>query len=506
MNTMENPLREAGPRLDLPSIDETGHELKRGAFLNTIALATSNFRSVFTFLVARLLGPAALGTFSVAWAATDLFSKIGILGLDDAITIFIARSTMAGNYARSGKLFRLAVGLGIVQSAVVAALLISGVELYGDRLGLAPEMVSATAVILCALPGIALYRISTAVSRGMKVMQHDIYSRGVTDSIATTLAFVIVFLLGLKKFAPELAAIAGSTAAGVVALLLAARLFRGVPSERAPGSLAGEMRQLLGYALPISAYQFLNVFILRLDVMMLGWFVGRAPGVTLATVGIYGAAVGIANGLRKVNHAFNPMFAPIIAGMTGAGDHERAAATYARLAQWMLWLLLPALAVMILAGDAILSIYGPVFRQGSLWLTITAVACALEAYVGFGETVIMVQRPRLNLLNSSITCVIAGGANLWLIPRFGVTGAAFGLLLPYVVQGILRFAALRLIFQWRNPWSNLAPPVVAAAIALIPAVACLALLDGIVAQVTAAAAFLITFGVGWRYHDWRSKK
>ena len=43
-----------------------GAELKRGMFFNTIALLASNFRGVFTFLIARLLGAAALGVFLVA--------------------------------------------------------------------------------------------------------------------------------------------------------------------------------------------------------------------------------------------------------------------------------------------------------------------------------------------------------------------------------------------------------------------------------------------------------
>ena len=70
----------APPVVDAPAReDETGAELKRGAFLNTIAMLASNFRGIFIFLVARLLGPAALGTFSVAWANTDLASKIAVL-------------------------------------------------------------------------------------------------------------------------------------------------------------------------------------------------------------------------------------------------------------------------------------------------------------------------------------------------------------------------------------------------------------------------------------------
>src|SRR5947209_11900091 len=80
--------------------DDTGAELKRGALVNTLAMLASNFRGIFTFLVARLLGPAALGTFSVAWANTDLVSKIAVFGLDNTIITFVARAEAVGDYAR----------------------------------------------------------------------------------------------------------------------------------------------------------------------------------------------------------------------------------------------------------------------------------------------------------------------------------------------------------------------------------------------------------------------
>jgi O-antigen/teichoic acid export membrane protein len=356
------------------------------------------------------------------------------------------------------------------------------------------------AVTVCALPGVALYRISTSISRGMKVMKHDIFSRGITEPIATTLVFLIVLFAGLKKFAPELAAVGGTAASGIVALIIAARLFRRNSAEHAAVSIRGEIAKLLGYSAPISAYQFLNAIIFRLDIIMLGWFVGRAPGVTLVTLGVYGAVTDIAGGLRKVNQAFNPIFAPIVAGLTATGDQTLAAAAYARLAQWMLWILLPLVAVMVLAGPAILLIYGPVFAQGGTWLAIVGAACATNAFVGLGETVIMVQKPRLNLLNSSITCVVVVAANLWLIPRYGVTGAALGILLPYIVQGLLRYIALRVVFKWPNPWSEISPPIVAALVACLPAFAIYALLHGIVAQITSAVAFLAVFGAGWLYY------
>jgi O-antigen/teichoic acid export membrane protein len=481
-------------------------ELKRGAWTNFIAMLASNFRGVFTFLVARLLGPAALGVFSVAWATTDLVSKIGIFGLDDTVITFIARAEAAGDRARSRALFRLAVLLGVVQCTLLAGVSIAIVRLLGIRFGLDPQMADALSVMFCAMPVIALYRINTAVSRGMKVMRHDIFSRGVTETIVTTVAFLVALQLGFKTFGPEMAVIAGMGASGLVALFLAASLFRKAPVAAGTFSFAAESRRLLGYAAPISAYDLLNSVIVRLDVVMLGCFVGRAPGVTLTTLGIYGAAVEVAGGLRKTNQAFNPIFAPVVAGLTADGDQEHAAIAFSRVSQWMLWILLPLVAVMALAGSVILSIYGPVFQQGGMWLGIVALACATNAFVSLAETVIMVQKPRLNLLNSIITCLVALTVNLWLISRFGVTGAAFGILLPYVLQGVLRYRALRMVFRWQNPWGDISRPLLAAIIAGVPAIGCRLLIDGMTGQFISAVVFLLIYAGAWLHHRRREAR
>src|SRR5438105_10241448 len=253
VSTVESTLGVPPPATDAPArVDQTGVELKRGAFLNTIAMLASNFRGIFTFLVARLLGPAALGIFSVAWSTTDIISKIGVLGLDNAITTFIARSEAVGNRARSRALFRVAVVLGVAQSVVTAAIVIGALRFSNNRLHLQPQMVSALALVVCAMPGLALYRISTAISRGMKVMQHDIYSRGMTEPIATTLAFLLALAVGIKEPSPEVAAIVGTGASGLIALALASKLFRHIPTDTDVVSPLAEARSLIAYGAPIS--------------------------------------------------------------------------------------------------------------------------------------------------------------------------------------------------------------------------------------------------------------
>ena len=102
-----------------------GAELKRGMFFNTIALLASNFRGVFTFLIARLLGRLSLGVFLVAWATTDVLSKIGDVRARQHHHSPLSRGPKPRASARRSRaLFHLAVFLAVAQSALVAALAI----------------------------------------------------------------------------------------------------------------------------------------------------------------------------------------------------------------------------------------------------------------------------------------------------------------------------------------------------------------------------------------------
>ena len=397
-----------------PPRDDSVHgaALARGAFFNALAFLTSNLRGIFTLLVARLLGSAVLGTFGLAWATTDLVSKFATLGLDYSAIAFVARSEAAGDRGGSRRILQTALTIAMSASAVLAIAGFWCAGTIGPMLGIRPELARATAVMLLALPGIALYRVSNALSRGMAVMHHDIFSRGLTESLFTAAALLVAVWIGARQLAPEIAAIAGTLASGLVAFTFARRLF--VPAAGAAPAPARHdlVPALVRASAPIALYDLLNIGIMQVDVIMLGLFVGRAPGVTLETLGIYAAGVEVAGGLRKVNQAFTPIFTPIVAQQMSAGRIRDAEASYGYLARWMLAVLLPAVAVLALSGGAIMSIFGPAFRRGGPWMAIVGVACALNAFVGLGETILMVERPRMNLINSTIAFGAAVGLNL----------------------------------------------------------------------------------------------
>jgi stage V sporulation protein B len=481
---------------DAPGAAHHGAVLARGAFFNALAFFASNLRGIFTFLVARLLGSIALGTFGLAWSVTDLVSKLGTAGLDTGAIAAVAEYEHAGDAAGSRRMFRAALTVSLSTACVLmVAAVIVATALPSWNVA-SPDLLRATAVMLLALPGIVLYRVSNALSRGKGVMHHDVYSRGFTESLGTTAVLIVAIAVGFRRLAPEVAAIGGTLASGIVAFLCARPLFASAPATPLRGD---EMRGLVRRSVPIAFYDLCNIGIMQVDVIMLGLFVGHAPGVTPETLGIYIAATEIAGGLRKVNSAFNPIFAPIVAQQMSAGRIDKAQESYAYLARWMLAVLLPVLLGMAIGADALMAVFGQSFRVGAVWLMIVASACALNAFVGLGETILMIKRPAVNLANSATALSITVGANLVLIPRFGPLGAAIGMLIPYTLQGILRGVEIPLLFKWRWPVRELQRPWVAAIVAA-PAPLLIRVLAGraIVPEIGAMVLYLGIYLLVWR--------
>jgi O-antigen/teichoic acid export membrane protein len=443
-----------------------GHHLARGAAANSLVLLAANFRGVFTFLIARMLGQAALGRFGLLFATTDLLSKAGMMGCDTGIVPLVATRRAAGDGEGIRLIFRRCITTALVASSVLAVVSIVLITQVAQSWHL-DAFTGGGTVMLLALPAIALSRISTGASRATLSMRNEFYSRGITETWVTTAAFVLAVAVGLRNTAPAIAVVAGSSAGGLIAFALARRAIAQAPGSSELGRPS--FRKILRFTAPIAGSDLLSVLMMQADVLLLGAYVGRAPGVTVEAFGVFCAAAEIAGGMRKVRQVFDPIFAPIVATRAVSEERHALRETVAGPGRWVLSAQLPLVGIALLASGTIMSIYGPGFRQGALWLALLGLAHGANSFAGLVETLLMIERPALNLLNAATTVTVQVVTGLILIPRFGVTGAALSMCIGFTVQGVLRFAELRHVFGWAWPWATLKRPLAAFGLAMAPA-------------------------------------
>jgi O-antigen/teichoic acid export membrane protein len=354
--------------------------LTRGIAANAATLAAMSVRGVMSVVIARTLGGAALGAFLLAFAWMDVLSTIGVFGLDNAALTFVARARGLGRAWAARPILRAAALAALGASLVPMLAVLLAVAAGWPRSIRAGGVGLALAVMAPTIPALAVGRVCAAVARGLRVMDVDLYAHGITGTVVMLGGLALTLALGVGEAGPSLAVTIGTFAALAVAAGMTARVVSdaavapatpgGAPqSGRAAGVAATDdpARGLLRFAVPVAGTSILGLLLTRLDVLLLGFFVGSAPGVTPFTVGAYAAAAEWAGGLRKLRQVFDQAFAPIVAqastGGLGAGDGTPAGqpavgpavSAQARLEQvatWILLLVCPIVALTALSGGS----------------------------------------------------------------------------------------------------------------------------------------------------------
>jgi O-antigen/teichoic acid export membrane protein len=198
---------------------------------------------------------------------------------------------------------------------------------------------------------------------------------------------------------------------------------------------------------------------MRVDLYLVGILLGPGP------TGIYGMARQVTTPIRQVRQSFDGLLIPAVAktiGVRGAGGSREALATATRL---ILVIQLPILIALFAIGPRLMALLGHGFAAGYWPLVILAAAELLQSALGIGDLVFVYLRPRVGLYLTLISIVVGVGAALLLIPRFGITGAAFALLAAYALRTILRSLVLSTRFGVAIQHAHLAGPFAAAAVA-----------------------------------------
>lgn len=394
-----------------------GSAIKLGAELLGRALAV-----VTGLLIARGLGPADYGVFAFVAGVAVLASELGELGLQGtAQRALVARTlTLRSMLEAKGLLLGLLLGAGGLLVAVTGG--------GGD----APR--------LGVLVPLVLYFLLAGWSEFLGVALRARGERG--GEAATILAFraSALALVGLVFWRDlGLLGLAWALAASpLLAILLGATLLARTRVEpENPARLeASRIRDILRLAFPLGVNGALSLLSLRVEILLLPLFLGDHE------TGLYAAALKVVDSLILVPAAIAAGAMPALTreALVGSGPvRERTATSVALLG------VPAAVGLALLAPGIVTLLFGADFAPAGGALRVLAVALLaifvnnvlLHALIALGRAPLL---PRLTAVRVGFAAVAA----LVLIPRFGITGAAWGftlselLLLPLAARACAR--------------------------------------------------------------------
>jgi len=422
------------------------------------------------WLLNQILSKQQYGAYAFAMAGLQLLIIVATVGLDRSVLYRLSRlDAPVGELAAGGYVtwvLRAVALIGLVL-AVMLAVGIRAVENPTDLPDLAAWVLGLA--LLIPLAGVGQVLIAWHQARG-RVASALLVPR--TGEIAR-----VVFLLVAWLWIPSRAGVVGAVLLGAVTPLIVWRIL--VPR----GALARPSRPQegdIGYGVKLMLTALADRGVRRLDLLMIGVI---ASGVATAE---YAVAAQIATVATLGNELLGPVFTPRMGRYFATGEREALRVEYDQNRILTLSLGIAGAILFVVAGRALLSIFGDYAGAYPILLILGA---GYLVKIGFGATgryLNMAGRANWSLTSTLVLLVSMCALNLILIPRFGGIGAAIGTALSFAGVNILNSAVI-----WRTDRMATVSVFVLSILALACGLLLSAAFGGIDSPVAGAGLFLL---------------
>jgi O-antigen/teichoic acid export membrane protein len=181
---------------------------------------------------------------------------------------------------------------------------------------------------------------------------------------------------------------------------------------------------------------------------MLGYFMKASD------VGIYNAACVVALQLIIFLSAFIAIFSPIASDLYNRKSHKELEKLFKIVTRWIFSLTLPLFIIVLIFSEYIMSIFGSSFVVGSSVLVILGFAQLINAATGpVGILLHMTGKQDIDFANGALLLFVNFGLNLWLIPFYGVIGAAIATGISLILIHVLRLIEVAKVLKM-NPYDK----------------------------------------------------
>ena len=377
----------------------------------------SGLRYLFQVIVARNMGPELFGLFFLGFAIFKVSSMITELGLPTGILRFIAIFDGEQDKSRVKGTIYLSIFAVLTAGIVVGVLLFVLAGTLSTRLFHKPELSPILKFFAFVIPFTSVTTILTFSTQGFKIIKYKVYIREIFEPVLRILGVVLFFFMGFELMGVMFAYVL----VGVLAVLLAFYYLKKVFPELTDCSIRPiyETKKIFAFSWPLLFTYLLGPLLLWTDTIVLGLLRNTEE------VGIYGAAQRTGLLASIVISSFIALFAPTIADLFNREKISDLNSLLKGVSKWVFAINLPLCVWLILFSKFILNLFGPDFSIGSHALVILVLGWIVHSSMGLlGIVLTMSGRSKLHLINTSSLLLINVLLNFYLIPKWGMAGAA----------------------------------------------------------------------------------
>ncbi|MCX6082313.1 MAG: flippase [Chloroflexi bacterium] len=382
-------------------------------------------------ILARVLGPALYGLYIMGYTTYQLTSQVGLMGINDGVLLFAGQTTKKDD-GSSMQVMRHALLLALSSGVFFCVLLFLLAPWIALRVYHFPELINILRGFAVTVGLTIGLRVTAAITRISQRMQFTFIAEDVLP-VVINLSLIIVLVV-ILKWSIWGAIWAVMISYGVGLLLSFFFIQKIYPGFSFFGAVSPKKAvELLGF----SFFTFLSsIFYLLLyhsTTLMVGYFLSPTH------TGQYQVAMNASWFAPLILTGFSAIFAPMIPRINKIGDRKRLNKLYIITTKWGLYLYIPIFLILVLMPEQILGVvFGENYLAAATPLIILSFGNLVNLATGsVASLFVMTKHEKFWALLSGFSFLLTASLGIWLIPYWGINGAAFSMSAGLIVLNIL---------------------------------------------------------------------
>lgn len=395
-------------------------------------------------LTVRYLTKVDYGAFAYALAVVTMATSVNLLGLGRAVSRFVPIYHERGDYDSMFGTVILAVG-SIVGCGLALIVLAFGLEgALGARVASDPLAVGLLLVLIALAPLGALDRVFQGVVAALASPRAVFFRRYVLGPSLRLAAILIVLLVQGSVYLLATCYLVAGVLGVVIYVLILHRVLRerGLFQRFHLKSVRLPVREIFGFGVPLLTTDVSLILKTTMAVLILDHFRGAAE------VADFRVVVPVAGLNLVVLQSFKILFMPAASRLYERKDTVGLNDLYWQSAIWITVVTFPIFAACFFLAEPLTTwLFGDRYATSHSPLVVLAIGSYFSAAAGLNTYALQVYaRVRFITCINVLTTLVGLTLNLYLIPRYGVMGAAIATTAAVVLHNVLNHAGL----LWRT--------------------------------------------------------
>lgn len=390
-------------------------------------------------IIARFLGAEMFGIYALGFAAVKICDIFARLGLNFGGMRFVSIYKDHNPSELKGTLLSASV-IPILNGALIGFVLYCSSNFIAISIFKKPELVKILQLFALGIPFLSGVIVVSSLLQGSHTTKYTICTREIVQPTANVFLIVMFHYAGFGITGVIYAFILSYLLALIFGIYNFKKLFPQFVEKNIKPIF--EFRKLIVYSAPLLFMGLLEYFLLWTDTLMLGFFGSTQD------VGIYRAASQVPLIMNFFLVSVSAIYAPIAADLFYKKEMQRFENLLKTTTRWVSYAAIPAFIFIIFTAREIMLLFGKGYVEtGYLIVIILSFGQFINCITGsVGFALSMTGKQNISLLFSIGLAIMNIALNSFLIPKYGVFGAAIASSISAASMNLARLASVYKIY------------------------------------------------------------